>query len=73
MARNPVAYYAQRLHESMVGAGTKDKTLIRTIVLRSEIDLAAVKQDFNRQFRSTLENSIKVNYIFFLIQNIKFK
>lgn len=45
----------------MVGAGTKDKTLIRTIVLRSEIDLASVKQEFNRQFRSTLENAIKVH------------
>jgi hypothetical protein len=60
MIRNPCSYYAQRLHESMVSVGTRDKTLIRIIVLRSEIDLGTIKQEYSRQFRSTLENSIRV-------------
>lgn len=27
--KNPIAYYAERLHKSMVGLGTNDKSLIR--------------------------------------------
>jgi hypothetical protein len=36
--RNPSAFFAERLHESMKGAGTKDKDLIRIMVSRSEVN-----------------------------------
>ena len=59
ISRNPATYYAQRLYESMKGVGTKDRTLIRTVVLRSELDLGNIKQEFQRLYKSSLENYIK--------------
>ncbi len=59
-AKNPAAYYAQRLYESMKGLGTKDRTLIRTMVLRSEVDMAQIKVEFNRMYRNSLESFIRV-------------
>ena len=51
-------YFAERLHSSMVGAGTKDKQLIRLIITRCERDLESVKQAYQRMFDKTLEAAI---------------
>lgn len=59
VARNPPAYFAQRLHETMYGGGTHDRALIRNIVLRSEIDMMDVKTEFQRKYGKTLESFIK--------------
>jgi annexin A7/11 len=61
MARNPAGYYARRLYESMAGAGTRDRALIRIIVLRSEIDMVQIKAEFQRKYKKTLESFIRVN------------
>ena len=42
------------------GAGTKDDTLIRVVVTRSEVDMVQVKQEFQRQFGTTLDAMIEV-------------
>lgn len=43
----------------MKGAGTKDKTLIRIIVSRSELDLQSIKTEFQGIYHKTLESAVK--------------
>ncbi|XP_053671532.1 annexin B9 isoform X4 [Anopheles nili] len=57
--RSKVHYFAKRLHNSMAGLGTNDKTLIRIVVSRSEIDLGDIKEAFQEMYGKSLESWIK--------------
>ncbi|KAK4872555.1 hypothetical protein RN001_014584 [Aquatica leii] len=59
--QSPPAYFAKRLYEAMIGAGTDDETLIRIIVSRSEIDLGSIKEEFERIYDRTLESMVAQN------------
>ncbi|XP_050434340.1 annexin B9-like [Adelges cooleyi] len=54
--RSKVDYFSERLHKSMAGLGTDDKTLIRILVSRSEIDLGDIKLAFERMYGKSLES-----------------
>jgi len=56
--RSKSQFYAERLYKSMKGAGTDDRTLIRIIVSRAEVDLADVKEQFQAMYEQTLEDFI---------------
>ena len=50
--------FLQMLYWSMNGIGTNDDALIRVIVTRAEIDLQAIKMEFQRVYREDLEDMI---------------
>uniref|UniRef100_F6YNN1 Annexin n=2 Tax=Macaca TaxID=9539 RepID=F6YNN1_MACMU len=56
--RNLHSYFAERLYYAMKGAGTRDGTLIRNIVSRSEIDLNLIKCHFKKMYGKTLSSMI---------------
>ncbi|KFU91655.1 Annexin A8-like 2 [Chaetura pelagica] len=56
--RNVHRYFAERLYHALKGAGTRDGTLIRVIVSRSEVDLNLIKAEFKNIAGKSLSSMI---------------
>jgi len=59
LCQSPAEYLAERLHTSMIGAGTNDNCLIRIVVTRRGRDLSMIKTAFLKKYHKTLEQMIK--------------
>lgn len=59
--RNKVTQFAKTLYDSMHGLGTKDLSLIRTVVSRCEIDMVQIKEEFERAYKQPLGKYIAVS------------
>jgi len=57
--QDPISYYSEVLYRSMKGMGTDDRTLIRTVLSRCEIDLGLIKQRFEKEHQKSLDKAIK--------------
>ncbi|XP_028313849.1 annexin A1a [Gouania willdenowi] len=51
-------YFAERLHLSMKGKGTRKPILTRIMVSRSEIDLQRIKEEYKKNYGKTLYQEI---------------
>ncbi|XP_054456268.1 annexin A11a isoform X2 [Anoplopoma fimbria] len=56
--KNTPAYFAERLYKAMKGAGTKDTTLIRIMVSRSEVDMLDIRQEYVKNYGKSLYTHI---------------
>ncbi|XP_070771540.1 annexin A11a isoform X5 [Enoplosus armatus] len=56
--KNTSAYFAERLYKAMKGAGTKDTTLIRIMVSRSEVDMLDIRQEYVKNYGKSLYTHI---------------
>lgn len=54
-SENRGQYFARCLHKSMAGLGTDDKSLIRLVVTRSEIDMLDIKEEFQSKYGKSLK------------------
>nr|XP_032800923.1 annexin A5-like [Petromyzon marinus]XP_032800924.1 annexin A5-like [Petromyzon marinus]XP_032800925.1 annexin A5-like [Petromyzon marinus]XP_032800926.1 annexin A5-like [Petromyzon marinus] len=52
-------YFAERLYKAMKGAGTDERTLLRVLVSRSEIDLGDIQEVFANKYGGPLATSIQ--------------
>ncbi|MEE6478405.1 hypothetical protein FKM82_011844 [Ascaphus truei] len=57
--KNKSAFFAERLHKAMKGAGTDERTLTRILISRSEIDLLNIRQEFKAMYEKSLHHCIE--------------
>ncbi|KAH7715815.1 CBN-NEX-2 protein [Aphelenchoides avenae] len=59
VVRNRIAFFAEQLHNSMKGLGTRDTDLIRLVVSRAEIDLEDIRHEYQKLYGISLEKAIQ--------------
>lgn len=57
-ALNRPLFFASRLNKAMVGVGTRNKSLNRIIVTRCEIDMANIKEEYQKGFGESLRTAL---------------
>jgi hypothetical protein len=55
----PSEYFATRVHESLKGAGTKDKLLMRILITRDEVDMPQIKECYKKLYGKDMVQAVK--------------
>ncbi|XP_055941858.1 annexin A13-like [Argiope bruennichi] len=56
---NTPAYFARKLYRALKGQTRDDKSLIRIVVSRCEIDMVFIKNEYQKKFKECLEDAIR--------------
>ncbi|KJH52476.1 Annexin [Dictyocaulus viviparus] len=59
IAQSKPKFFAHQIHDAIKGIGIRDKDLIRLLVSRAEIDLAAIQVEYERLFKKSLLQVIR--------------
>jgi len=59
IARGPLTHDAYQLYEAMKGLGTKETLLNDVLLCRSNADINAIKAEYQRLFKRTLESDLR--------------
>uniref|UniRef100_A0A8C4PWI8 Annexin n=1 Tax=Eptatretus burgeri TaxID=7764 RepID=A0A8C4PWI8_EPTBU len=63
--KNKPSFFAWALHRSMKGMGTDDKTLIRLMVSRCEVDMLDIRHEYKQDYGESLYAAIKSSFSHF--------
>ena len=56
---SPSEYFAELVRDAVKGLGTKDTTLLRTMITRDEIDMPQIKQFYRQKYDKDMVDDIK--------------
>ena len=56
---NPSEYFATRVRKAVKGLGTNDKTLIRVLISRDEVDMPQIKAEYQRLYGRNMMGDIR--------------
>ena len=59
LIRGPLKQDAHLLHDAITGVGTKESTLDDVLLGRSNADMMAIKQEYERVYRRSLESDVR--------------
>lgn len=59
VVRDPTEYYCDHIYRSMHGLGTHNDSLINLLIDRSEVDLGAIKELFQKKYNQSLADMMQ--------------
>ncbi|XP_072260246.1 annexin A1-like [Pyxicephalus adspersus] len=57
-AVNKPGFFAEKLHYAMKGLGTREKVINRVLTSRSEVDIKAIKSQYQQMYKTSLRDDI---------------
>lgn len=61
------AFYAERLHQSIIGSHKSDRDLIRIVTTRSEKDMGCIKKAYCSMYGKPLEAAVSVRISIYVL------
>jgi len=75
---NRPAFFAHRIHTARHSVGVDEKTLIRVIISRKDVDLYEIAEEYNKQYHKSLKEELNLkndfgNYLVAIVSSDRMK